>query len=387
MLPVKIFFGHGLYRSWCFARFCKKPTILKDFYNNTGLVLSPDKSFDNKVIWRAPSNIALIKYWGKKEGQLPCNPSLSLTLSTAATTTSVSYNNKTNQKNRFEFFFKNKKNSVFEKKITAFFAEIDEIFPFLKQLNLKIHSENSFPHSAGIASSASAMAALALCLCDIERNIFNTPYDDDHFFRKASFVARIGSGSASRSVISGAALWGELEGYMDSSDYYAVQYKLLKPFDTLHDDIIIVSDSEKSVSSSEGHALMNDHPFAEARYAQAGKNIFDLIESMNNGDLFRFGEIIESEALTLHALMMCSSPSYILLKEDTLAIINLIREFRKKKTLPLFFTLDAGPNVHLIYPDEIREEAKSFIHKHILPLSVGNKVIEDRVGKMPAKLL
>jgi len=108
----------------------------------------------------------------------------------------------------FDFFFNGKENPDFQKRIRKYFENITAYLPFLQNLHLNIKSRNSFPHSSGIASSASAMSALALCLCSIEKKHFGTLVDENEFFTKASFIARLGSGSASRSVFPFAASWG-----------------------------------------------------------------------------------------------------------------------------------------------------------------------------------
>ena len=139
--------------------------------------------------------------------------------------------------------------------------------------------------------------------------------------------------------------------------------------------------------SRAGHALMEGNPYAPARYAQANENIKNLITALKSGDLDTFIIITESEALQLHALMMCSSPSFILMKPNTLGIINEIRAFRNETQIPLCFTLDAGPNVHLLYPESEAEKVKHFINDRLTAYCVDNKWIADRVGDGPKKLL
>src|SRR5690606_22821198 len=114
-----------------------------------------------------------------------------------------------------------------------------------------------------------------------------------------------------------------------------------------------VSKKEKDVSSRAGHALMEGNPYAHARYEQANTHITDMLQALENGDINAFGRIVEKEALTLHALMMTSEPSYLLMRPNTLAIIERIRSLRETKGVPVCFTLDAGPNVHLLYPREV----------------------------------
>ena len=169
------------------------------------------------------------------------------------------------------------------------------------QFGFKDESKNSFPHSSGIASSASSMSALAMCLIDIESQI-NSQSELD--YKKASLLSRLASGSACRSVYEKIAVWGTTEFVEDSSNDYAVPfYKTIDPvFHEFHDDILIISAVEKSVSSRAGHALMEDNPYSKARFEQANEHMGLLIKSMENGDLKSFGSIVEKEALTLHAL-------------------------------------------------------------------------------------
>ncbi|MGB5500142.1 MAG: diphosphomevalonate decarboxylase, partial [Maribacter sp.] len=174
-----------------------------------------------KVTYKAPSNIALVKYWGKKADQIPANPSISFTLDACVTTTTISYV-KLNTKSddfSFELFFEGKPKEDFKPKIQTFFTRIEEYVPFLKEYHLKIETSNSFPHSSGIASSASGMAALALCLLYMEKEM-NPEMDDDFFNHKASFLARLGSGSACRSIEGDLIQWGEHKDTAGSSDLY-----------------------------------------------------------------------------------------------------------------------------------------------------------------------
>ena len=171
-------------------------------YKNPNLIVQSDEVKPGSVTWRSPSNIAIIKYWGKHGIQLPRNPSISFTLSEAHTNTSIKYAPKTENHHQvtLDFLFANQPKEAFKVKIQQYFESLLEVFPFIKQLHFTIESNNSFPHSAGIASSASAMSALALCLCEIERQLFGNLISEPEFLRKASYLARLGSGSACRSV-------------------------------------------------------------------------------------------------------------------------------------------------------------------------------------------
>lgn len=340
--------------------------------------------------WQCPSNIALVKYWGKHSNQLPNNASVSFTLSEAATRTFLSWEEDLGSDAlKLKFIFEGRENPAFEGRIRRFLENITEpYFPFLKSGHLSIETTNSFPHSSGIASSASAMSALAMALCDLETMITGMTPGSSAMLRKASLISRLGSGSACRSVYQTAAIWGELPSLAGSSDEWALglSQEVHQVFRSFHDDILIISPEEKSVSSSAGHALMEGNPYAPARYKQANERAAKLIAALHDGDLDTFGKITEDEALTLHALMMCSDPSYILMKEGSLSAINLVRQFRTETGIPLYFTLDAGPNVHLLYPDEYEEKVSRFISSFLKPLCHEGRIIKDKVGDGPVKI-
>jgi len=343
-----------------------------------------------KVGWESPSNIALIKYWGKHGRQLPRNASISFTLSAAASRTFVALESKKTDENiEITFSFEGNENKQFTIRIEKFLTKIAEYFPFLEHYRINIESSNSFPHSSGIASSASGLSALALCLCDIEYQLGNKNVRDAAFYRKASFIARLGSGSASRSVFGGLAVWGQHIDVVESSDEYAVSVtKEIHPiFHTFHNDILIISAEEKSVSSTAGHNLMEGNPYAQARYNQANERLTKLLKALKSGDINTFGKITEDEALTLHALMMCSDPSYILMEEGSLSVIKKIKDFRAKTGIPVYFTLDAGPNVHVLYPAENEVEVSQFIISELKPFCHQGRIIRDKVGSGPEKIL
>src|ERR1700722_5165748 len=182
----------------------------------------------NKVTWRSPSNIALVKYWGKKDGtQIPANPSISLTLEHCYSETSLSLVEKERKGKELEmrFYFDGKENMAFRLRMLKFFDLVGKDFPLLHQYGLLIHSTNSFPHSSGIASSASAMSALALCLCDLQRKLDNKKMAESRFIDIASHYARLGSGSAARSVYPYAALWGKSAAVKTANDKQAIPFE------------------------------------------------------------------------------------------------------------------------------------------------------------------
>lgn len=343
------------------------------------------------VSWQSPSNIALIKYWGKYGEQLPMNPSLSFTLRNCHTQTTLSYEKRNfSQASKaydFRVFLDGERETAFEPKIEKFFKRIEIYLPFLRSFKFKIETSNSFPHSSGIASSASGMSALALCLMDMERQM-QPDIPEDYFIEKASFLARLGSGSACRSLEGPIIVWGKHDAIEGSNNLYGTKYplKVHKNFSNYRDTILLVDKGEKQVSSTLGHELMHDHLYAEQRFRQAKKNLSKLLPVLKNGDLPAFIEIVESEALSLHAMMLSSIPYFILMKPNTLEIINRVWEFRKSTGSHLCFTLDAGANVHLLYPAKESKRVLEFITDDLSHLCNNGEFIADCLGDGATKL-
>ena len=330
----------------------------------------------------SPSNIAIVKYWGKHGNQLPNNPSISFTLSRCYTDTNILCKKTSGDNYNLHFLFEGKESPKFQEKIEKYLEKNQQYFGFLKGLDLEIDSYNSFPHSSGIASSAASMSALVLCLLQIEKavNQDDTPID----MRKASLLSRLASGSAARSVYPVMALWGSTPSVPDSSDDYAVPLAEMvhDVFASYHDSIMIVSNKEKSVSSRVGHSLMDGHPLADERYATARKNTEILLEVLKNGDLETFIQIAEAEALQLHEMMATSNPPYKLMEPNTVKIIDMIRDFRRDTKIPVCFTLDAGPNVHVLYPDSCEKAVKEFINSSLVQYCYANRWIDDVVMRI-----
>ncbi|MES2575052.1 MAG: diphosphomevalonate decarboxylase [Bacteroidota bacterium] len=335
-----------------------------------------------KFQWSSPSNIALVKYWGKKDSQIPANPSVSFTLNNCKTVTKLTFDKKENQDTfSFDLLFEGKPKPDFKPKIKQFFERVLVYLPFLKDYHFTIDTENTFPHSSGIASSASGMAALAMNLMSLEKKL-NPKMTEDYFFHKASFLARLGSGSACRSVKGKVVVWGNHNNIKGSSDLFGVEFPnaIHENFKNFQDTILLVDKGEKQVSSSLGHNLMNGHPFAEKRFEQAHENLDKLINVFESGNLNEFITIVESEALTLHSMMMTSIPYFILMKPNTLQIINAIWKYRNETKTPVSFTLDAGANVHVLYPENVKENVLQFIKNELVGYCQNGQYICDVIG-------
>ncbi len=335
----------------------------------------------------APSNIALVKYWGKKANQIPANPSISFTLKNCKTITKLTFEKHfdklsvTKSEFSFDLHFEGKPKEDFKPKIQKFFERIEGYCPFLKNYHFTIETENTFPHSSGIASSASGMAALSMTIMALEKAL-NPEMTDDYFYKKASFLARLGSGSACRSIKGEVVCWGNHAEIDSSSDLFGVPFpsKIHANFKNYQDTILLVDKGEKQVSSTVGHDLMHNHPYAEKRFEQAHENLSQLKNVLETGNLDKFIALVESEALTLHAMMMTSMPYFILMKPNTLEIINKIWNFRNQTKIPVCFTLDAGANVHVLYPENDIETVLQFIKDELVGYCQNGQYICDEIG-------
>ncbi|GAB0156320.1 diphosphomevalonate decarboxylase [Chryseobacterium sp. Alg-005] len=325
-----------------------------------------------------PSNIALIKYWGKYNNQIPANPSISYTLNHCKTNTTMEFF--ADEPFSVQTFLAGNEEVKFAEKIGKYFRNIEQYLPWVLKGKYIIRTENTFPHSSGIASSASGFGAIAKCLMKLDE-VFSGRSSKEESLQKASFLARLGSGSACRSLYNGLVVWGESAEVEGSSDLFAVKYldsEIHPIFKDFNDWVLLIHEGQKSVSSTVGHGLMNTNPYAERRFQEARENFIPMKEILKNGDMKSFIQLVEHEALTLHAMMMMSDPAFILMKTGTLEVINKIWDFRRETDLPLFFTLDAGANVHLLFPNDGSEEKiKSFIETELLPHTQKNGVVKD----------
>ncbi|QFG52774.1 diphosphomevalonate/mevalonate 3,5-bisphosphate decarboxylase family protein [Chryseobacterium sp.] len=340
-----------------------------------------EKTFNIKDITvsaSCPSNIALIKYWGKYSRQIPANPSISYTLNHCRTNTTLEFSSGGHFS--VQTFLSGNEELKFADKIEKYFRSIEPYLPWILQGQYIIRTENTFPHSSGIASSASGFGAIAKCLMEVD-DAFSGERGIEYKMKKASFLARLGSGSACRSLFEGLVVWGNTSEVDGSSDLFAVRYpdsEVHPVFRDFNDWVLLIHEGEKSVSSTVGHGLMNTNPYAQRRFQEAHENFTLLKEILRNGDMEGFIKLVEHEALTLHAMMMMSEPAFILMKTGTLAVINKIWEFRKSTGLPLFFTLDAGANVHLLFPNNGTEGLiKEFIEAELLQHTQNNGVVKD----------
>ena len=282
---------------------------------------------------RAHPNIALIKYWGNRDDalRLPANPSISFNLSGLETTTRV----------------------AFEPSLAADSIEIDGLaaqgpaaervvrhLDHIRALSgqgarASVVSRSNFPAGTGIASSASAFASLTVAACAAS----GLSLSEDHLSR----IARLGSGSAARSIPDG---FVALE--TGAHDEQAFAHSLAAHTHwNLIDCIALVSREPKSVGSSEGHRLAATSPLQLARVEDASRRFEACRRAIQEKDFLQLAEVVEQDCLMMHAVMMTSRPSLLYWLPATVRILHEVREWRAHG-LAAAFTVDAGPNVHCL---------------------------------------
>ena len=290
-----------------------------------------------KATARAGSNIAFIKYWGVANPRinLPLNNSISMTLGALHTTTTVEWD-AGGYLGADEVTIDGER--VEGKKAERVTQHLDLIRHLAgdRRYRARVISRNNFPMASGIASSASAFAALTVAAAAaIGLTLDRT---------RLSAVARHGSGSASRSIFGGYVEW---ERGNDDATSVARQLFPAEHWN-LRDVVVVVSTAEKAVSSQSGHTLALTSPFNAARIDSLYTALQEVRAAIMLRDLNRLGPVIEQDALAMHAVMMTSKPSLLYWQPGTLEILQAVRRWREQDGLPVYFTIDAGPNVHLI---------------------------------------
>ena len=300
-----------------------------------------------KTTIRAGSNIAFIKYWGVSDLAInvPMNSSVSMTLADAHTTTTVEWDDS---------------RSLAEDSIIVNDAQLpgDAAARVVRHLDrireyggidlrARVSSQNNFPMASGIASSASGFSALTVAACyALGLELTDT---------ELSALARRGSGSASRSLFGGYVQWD-----MGVDHTSSVARQILPPEHwKLIDVVVVVSTEPKVVSSEGGHGLAASSPLNEARVRNAENALPAVVEAIQDRDLAKLGELIELDAIAMHAVMMTSSPRLYYWLPGTLEIMLAVQKWRYEDGLSAYFTIDAGPNVHVLCePPEVNEVSR-----------------------------
>lgn len=312
-----------------------------------------------RVTTRACANIAFIKYWGNRPegGNFPLNPSISMNLADCLTTTTLQLESSL------------KEDSIVINGTPAAGKAALRTSKFLDEARHRagvstkaiLHSSNNFPTGSGIASSASGFAALAVAAARAYG--INLGTDD------LSRLARLGSGSAARSVPAG---FVELAEGRANEQAVARQLAPETHWPELRDVIVICSTSEKAISSADGHHLAHSSEMYPARLAAVPERAERVRAAIKDRDLKTLGEASEEDALSMHAVMMTSIPPLLYWTARTVEIIHKVWELRKKGIMG-YFTIDAGPNVHVITTEEFAQSLQK-------ALSSFGEVRVDRPG-------
>lgn len=296
----------------------------------------------------AHPNIAFIKYWGDLDPclRLPANGSLSMNLDGLETRTQVS----------FDAALPADSLSVNGQEVSgAGLARVSELLERVRQragmrLPARVESENNFPMGAGIASSASAFAALALAASHAAGLRLSEA--------ELSRLARTGSGSACRSVPGGFVEWQA--GQQDEESY---AFSIAAPEHwRLVDCIVLVSQAHKLVGSTEGHALALTSPLQAGRVADAPRRLDICRRAVCERDFAALAEVVELDSNLMHAVMITSTPPLFYWQPATLAVMRAVQAWRAQG-LPACYTIDAGPNVHVLCPEEAVGEVASRLRR------------------------
>jgi diphosphomevalonate decarboxylase len=310
---------------------------------------------------RANPNIAFIKYWGNRNDtlRLPANGSISMNLDGLETSTCVQFDESLSA-DRIMI-----NGRIAGTKAGARVSKmLDEVRTLAGiQAFAKVESQNNFPMSAGVASSASAFAALALAstkaaglsleLADLSR------------------LARRSSGSACRSIPGGFVEW--IAGTNDT-DSFATSIAPPGHWD-LADCIAIVSTEQKLIGSTEGHATARTSPLQAARLADSPVRLEICKNAILVRDFTSLADIVEQDSNLMHAVMMTSHPPLFYWQSATLEVMQAVREARANG-IPVCFTVDAGPNVHVICSGSHVEN----ISKLLMSIPGVREVLTARVG-------
>ncbi len=314
----------------------------------------------------AHTNIALIKYWGKRDEKLilPANSSLSITLDKFYTETTVEWMEDA-KNDSFSLNGQVKQDAKVEQFLNVLRAEFD--VPYFA----KIDSVNHVPTAAGLASSASAFAALAVASSKALGR------QDD--MANLSRLARRGSGSASRSLFGGLAIW-QKGTRSDGRDSFAVPFRsgLTKKIAVV---VAVVSDEEKAISSRDGmKSTVLTSPFFKEWVQTAEEDLRNIKNAFLSENFVEVGETLEHNAMKMHATTLGAKPPFTYFSPVSISVMEEVRKLRADG-IPAYFTMDAGPNVKVICLQEnenlVAERVQKFVKDvHICHAGEGAKVIQ-----------
>lgn len=324
----------------------------------------------------SPSNIAFLKYWGKKDPvlQWPANDSLSMTLNSLATKTSAYINDAPDHVFHFQGESLGRDHKSFHK-VFKHLDYLSETFAFDQKLALS--SSNSFPTGAGVASSASGLSALTIAAVAAwtQSGSFGELQEKGFSREHLAHLSRIGSGSAGRSVFGGYVQW--------QAGTHADKQKILPLYDASHwnlcDTVALFSHTEKSKSSTAAHGDAWSSPLFSTRIAGAPERMQAMLKALHTRDMSALGPLLETEALDMHAVMMTTLPAQHYLTYESTEFLSSFRRARQEGKFEAYFTIDAGPNIHIIHEPSQAHSLQSWLKDRFPNLSL----LFDKVGEGP----
>jgi diphosphomevalonate decarboxylase len=325
-------------------------------------------SFEQAARVEASPNIAFIKYWGKildekdpLKVNWALNPSLSLTLSRARTRTLFAENE---DGGKCCFLQGKPASEKDQKKIASHVTRVCEALGLREPASWIFESENNFPTATGFASSASAFAALTWAVAGALMGKQAVLELMEKNPRKLSEISRWGSGSACRSVDGPYMLW---ENEAASKVDFPIQ---------LRDTVLILSNKKKDVSSRDGHQAALSSPKLPERLRNVIPRLNAMRRALEKADLPRFGKLLEEEALEMHEVARLGNPPVNYFLPETLRVLEKLQSMPGRD---FFFTMDAGPNIHLISERKIRDDLNEILEG----LSIEAEIWEDESGTGP----
>lgn len=283
----------------------------------------------------APSNIALCKYWGKRDKalNLPINPSLSVSLGELGSRTELTLHDATE-----DLVLLNGEAQPLDAGFAAKVIEFLDLFRQPESPRLRVDTHNNIPTAAGLASSASGFAALMLAVDKL--------YGFNLSPEQLSAFARLGSGSASRSIFEGFVEW-QMGVRDDGMDSHALA--LGEPWPDFRIGLLTLTSAAKSVGSRAGMQRTVDTAHLYQSWPlQAAADLQRIHQAIQEQDFELLGATAEQNALSMHATMIASWPPLLYWQPESVAAMQQVWELRQQG-LPLFFTMDAGPNLKLLF--------------------------------------
>lgn len=316
-----------------------------------------------KVTVKTASDIALIKYWGKKDEilRLPENGSVSIKLDGLDTITTVEFQKDLSAD---QIVIEGESNNEETARVVKHLDRIRKISG--QNVFARVESKNTFPKGTGLSSSGSGFAALTFAaVASLELNLSE---------KELSILCRQGSGTACRCACGGFVEW--LDGNTSEESY---SVSLFSPeFWDIRDVVVVVDEGKKKISSTEGHESAQSSPFYQARLTRIKQKIAEMKSAIAMRDFDQMGMLAEKEALEFHSILLTSEDPLIAWYPGTVEVMHAVKELRSQG-VQCYFTINTGFNVHVLTLPEYEEEVAASLGK----LSLTKKILRAKVGPAP----